>query len=455
MRNRLRPDPSVQYSLTGVPQNWVGDSAETSPEKSLSELGATVAPGSGSFSTDLATDLLLHEIAERVRLSTQADGVAIALTRSGELVCRAAAGRAPELGIRLNPYSGLSGLCLRGKTIQRCDDTETDPRVDVAACRNLKVRSILVAPIVSKGHAVGLLEAFSSQPSHFKEHDSEKLRSFCGQLFDDVHHRDPKVSPSHLDQTAEVVDDQPETPAARLHFLGDRQTALLTGAVIASALILGCIIGILGEHNIARRNPVASAGHKVQAHSLSPSTAAAPKSNKPPPPSSASLTKPGLTGSENNGVNPDGGLVISQNGKIIFREPPRVRIPSEKPRPLAQQVENIRPTDDAGAASPAQSIIPAGKTELLSPGPATDYVSYRAEPIYPDAARKQHIEGQVLLKILVGKDGGVQQVQILDGNPLLATAASDALVRWKFKPLMRMGQPVEFKTQITVNFKLP
>jgi protein TonB len=56
---------------------------------------------------------------------------------------------------------------------------------------------------------------------------------------------------------------------------------------------------------------------------------------------------------------------------------------------------------------------------------------------------------------MVGKDGGVQQVQLLSGDPNLAAAASSAVVQWRFKPLLRAGQTVEFETQITVDFKLP
>lgn len=141
MRNRLRLRlDSYDYSLLGgahqdPPQK---DPSEHIVETSLSMFATALPVGGGALSADLALDLVLNEIAERARLSTGATGVAIALTRSEELVCRATTGSAPDMGVRLNPHAGLSGLCLQTKSMQRCDDTEIDSRVDPEACRGLQ-----------------------------------------------------------------------------------------------------------------------------------------------------------------------------------------------------------------------------------------------------------------------------------------------------------------------------
>jgi TonB family protein len=55
----------------------------------------------------------------------------------------------------------------------------------------------------------------------------------------------------------------------------------------------------------------------------------------------------------------------------------------------------------------------------------------------------------------VGKDGEVQQLAVISGNPMLATAAYAAVLKWRFKPLVQDGRAVSFQTKITVDFVLP
>ena len=140
---------------------------------------ALAASGGGSASEDLALDLVLNQIVEQACLATGATGAAIALTRNGEMVCRATTGRtAPDLGVRLD-NAGFSAECLRIGTLQRCDDTETDPRVDSAACRLLGVRSILVVPLWYWGEFVGIFEIFSPRPNAFGERDEQTLQALA------------------------------------------------------------------------------------------------------------------------------------------------------------------------------------------------------------------------------------------------------------------------------------
>jgi TonB family protein len=110
---------------------------------------------------------------------------------------------------------------------------------------------------------------------------------------------------------------------------------------------------------------------------------------------------------------------------------------------------------EPGKKNDSEAIVPATKTDRLAAAAANQYVTRKVEPRYPDIAREQHIEGQVLLKVLVGRDGGVQQVQVLSGDPQLSAAAAAAVVQWKFAPVLRLGQPVEFETQVSVDFRLP
>src|ERR1700758_4830414 len=137
------------------------------------------ASGGGSSSKDLALDLVLNQIVEQACLATGATGAAIALLRNGEMVCRATTGRnAPDLGTRLD-NAGFSAECLRIGTLQRCDDTESDPRVDASACRLLGVRSILVVPLWYWGEFMGIFEIFSPRPNALGKRDEQTLQALA------------------------------------------------------------------------------------------------------------------------------------------------------------------------------------------------------------------------------------------------------------------------------------
>ena len=121
-------------------------------------------------------DEVLQLVAERAVTITGADGVAIALAEGNAIVCRASAGRiAPDPGARLDPTSGFSGACLASGHIVRCDDSEADTRVDVAACRRLGTRSMVAVPLAAKRTIVGLLEAFSDEAYGFNDSDVRSL----------------------------------------------------------------------------------------------------------------------------------------------------------------------------------------------------------------------------------------------------------------------------------------
>jgi len=114
----------------------------------------------------------LRLIGERARSLTRGTGAAIALAHNGSMICRASVGtNTPALGSRLDVNLGFSGECIRSGRALRCDDSETDPRVNQETCQHLRVRSILAAPIQYEREIVGLLEVFSPQSFAFDEGD--------------------------------------------------------------------------------------------------------------------------------------------------------------------------------------------------------------------------------------------------------------------------------------------
>jgi len=75
-------------------------------------------------------------------------------------------------------------------------------------------------------------------------------------------------------------------------------------------------------------------------------------------------------------------------------------------------------------------------------------------PEYPEAAKKAHIQGQVVLRAIISKDGDVENLQIISGHPQLVPSAIDAVKQWKYRPYLQQGNPMEVETEIDVNFTL-
>jgi TonB family protein len=81
-------------------------------------------------------------------------------------------------------------------------------------------------------------------------------------------------------------------------------------------------------------------------------------------------------------------------------------------------------------------------------------VSHSVQPDYPMLARQMKVQGAVVLQALIGRDGLIQDLRILDGPPILANAALVAVKQWHFKPHYQGSEPVETQAKITVNFTI-
>ena len=111
----------------------------------------------------------------------------------------------------------------------------------------------------------------------------------------------------------------------------------------------------------------------------------------------------------------------------------------------------------AGAAAPAPVPIPKPpppKRMRVSEGVVGGLLVHKVMPGYPQSARQERISGAVVLQAVIGKDGSVQNLRVVQGDPVLASAAIDAVKQWRYKPYLLNGQPVEVETIITVNFNL-
>jgi L-methionine (R)-S-oxide reductase len=444
-----RPDPFEPQNPDHPFPSHTDPAEDVLSGRSLSHyLNALSASGGGSLSAEVALDLVLNEIAERACHTTKASGAAIALARDGEMVCRATTGEnAPDIGARLSTSHGLSGACVRTGEWQLCNDTENDSRVDAEVCRRLGVRSILVLPVQRTQELIGVVEIFSTQPKAFSDRDIQILQTFVREVSENVglvaelqvQKPEPRLVADFPDlQNFESAIDATEIgsseskPPQR-----DFSTSALLVCVILLALILGWMLGH-AEWQRPILKSVAPAIQPAQGQSsevsISDSTTVAatvPRSENSP------ARRSGSSAAED--VPVDDGLVVSRNGKVIFRSP-------------------SPPTNDLAA----ETIPPAPEKRTirtprlrLSPEIAKEYLATKVEPEYPEEARSHRIQGSVVLDAWVDKDGAVRNVIPISGNPQLLTAATRAVTQWRFHPFFHEGQPEEFTTRITVAFRAP
>jgi len=178
----------VRDLLRTVPSSSMSDAADEPRMPALAQrnqlrVANAVHPASGFHAVQVPEEVEIHAgeldlepaisaITERAQHLTGATGAAIALRAGDEIVCRARAGRtAPDLGVRLQANAGISAEAVHSGEIMLCHDAERNPRVDLASCRRLGVRSILVSPLRHYRRTLGVFEVLSSSPGAFDEQD--------------------------------------------------------------------------------------------------------------------------------------------------------------------------------------------------------------------------------------------------------------------------------------------
>jgi protein TonB len=78
----------------------------------------------------------------------------------------------------------------------------------------------------------------------------------------------------------------------------------------------------------------------------------------------------------------------------------------------------------------------------------------QVSPAYPPLAKAARVQGTVTFEATIGKDGSVENLNLLSGPPLLVQSALEAVQQWKYKPTLLNGQPVEVLTTVNVNYTL-
>lgn len=143
------------------------------------------------------------------------------------------------------------------------------------------------------------------------------------------------------------------------------------------------------------------------------------------PPVSAGV-QGGVPGGVPGGVG--GGVLTGVLGAIPSAPPP----PPKKEEPKPQTPQRIRVGGNVQAAKLVR----------------------QPKPMYPPLAKQARISGTVKFTAVIGKDGSIQNLQLVSGHPLLVQAAQDAVKQWVYQPTTLNGEAVEVITQIDVNFTL-
>lgn len=105
--------------------------------------------------------------------------------------------------------------------------------------------------------------------------------------------------------------------------------------------------------------------------------------------------------------------------------------------------------------APRPALLPAQPSRIaVSAGVTDGLLIRRVQPFYPSLARMSRVSGRVLIHAVIGRDGTIQNMQVVSGNPLLIQSAVDAVRQWRYRPYLLNGEPVEVDTEIAVNFTL-
>lgn len=133
---------------------------------------------------------------------------------------------------------------------------------------------------------------------------------------------------------------------------------------------------------------------------------------------------------------------------------------SDRPMDLDAVVPVKLPAIAATGGTP-QIALPANTKavpKLAAPPPeirTAGYLIKKVAPLYPAMARNARIQGIVDLQLHITPEGKVDRIELLQGQPVLAGAAIDAVKQWRYEPARLNGNPVEMRTRVKLNFELP
>lgn len=466
---KSRRQSPVEHRIRAVePYAFTADTAHNDPTSSgarfsppslvprwLKSGGRESQPTDQVVRADSALDLVLEQIVYQARVSTCATGAFIGLLRGGRMVyCATNGATSSEFVAYLNRDPRMVDGCLRTASTQLCRNSDTCSDLDASVCRSLGAGSVLLVPVLKETQGkLGVLGVFAPQADAFAAAAIMAIQSLSHRVADTVAQMDrlahdpvapvpvpaQELSKKPLPGRVEYVKTEVVTLAAGAR--GSLGTALMVGALL--------LVGWALMRSDARERLRSSARNSAVA--VPQPAATAEVSAVPAPP-----------------------VVYPVDPKVVIPVPDETSNPA--PVRVKRHLPDLQIEETHGGESPGILVFgtetkPASKTSndssammsASAPSPsviiperaALEQVADRVEPKYPDEAKAHHVQGSVVLHVLVGRDGRVQKVGRVQGDVGLIAAASDAVRQWRFKPLMRNGRPSSFETHVTLTFALP
>jgi TonB family protein len=310
----------------------------------------------------------------------------------------------------------------------------------------------------------GVLEVFSPLPNAFSQSAETVLGDFareCARIRSVASHlraRPPvDLIPPEDESTPAFIAPAfiaNDSPPARERFTQPYQAwtlvlaALLILAAATLSFLIGSRFGWLRSPQPASMQPASTsqpAGPASAGSSAPVSANSAPVAHTPSPPRRKSAPEPPAHSTNGPSANSND-LVVYEKGKVVFR------MQSSHDSTLDKAAAQVAaPTN----LSSANSGIVSPNAVWLAPEEAESRLLNRVEPQYPADAIAAHRSGEVTLEVHVAEDGSVSSVQTLSGDPLLATAAAQAVRNWRYQPYRSHEQPSPFQTDVTLTFSLP
>jgi len=111
----------------------------------------------------------------------------------------------------------------------------------------------------------------------------------------------------------------------------------------------------------------------------------------------------------------------------------------------------LAPTTPPGGNKPVEAALPSIEPVDVSEAVERILLIDQPSPAYPASAKGQ--QGTIVLQVLVGRDGTVQDAKFMQGSLAFARTAIDSVKQWKFRPYIMNGRAVSVETQLTLKFK--
>ncbi|MBC9251292.1 hypothetical protein A9179_13535 [Pseudomonas alcaligenes] len=183
-------------------------------------LGRIIATQTRLAEAEMDLELFLDLVVQQMQELTPATGAVVELLDGEDMVYRAACGSvASYIGLRLKAGTSLSGLCVRSAEVLMSPDTSMDPRVDQQACRKVGALSMVVAPLLLAGKAVGVLKIMADKVGVFSAADVQTLQLMAGLLGSELGHQVDFQNNQRLlaERTAEVAKRKESEASLRAH----------------------------------------------------------------------------------------------------------------------------------------------------------------------------------------------------------------------------------------------